>query len=234
MSKQISTTINTALQAEEISTRMLLELYLKTSDIPSITLNTISTQFSIENGYVVFRFVANDNQDLIIPSACTNTAFRGKTYISAEIERGTIDTATDGRVEKTSVKMSNKYQEWAAIFASLGNVMNNRKCIVYEYFPDYPSEPPINVFDGVINGVRMTASQFEWEIRRSVVDFSIDSPNMTYDVNCQWQFKDVRCGYNGSLVIKCDKTINTCCSLNNVLNFGGHPSVPREMVIRSN
>ena len=231
MSKPMSTTVETALQQEEVSTRMLLEIYLKVTDIPSITLTTVSDYFSVENGFLVFRFVANDTQDLIIPVTCTDESFIGKRYVNAEIERGSIDTSTDGQVEKTSVKMSNKLQEWAAIFASLGNIMNNRRCVVYEYFPDFPSEPPINVFEGVINGVRMTASQFEWELTRSVVDFDAESPNMTYDVSCQWKFRDFHCRYTGTLT-KCDKTLARCIQMNNVLRFGGHPSVPREMVIK--
>lgn len=137
------------------------------------------------------------------------------------------------QLKKTSIKISNKWQEWAAIFANLGNIMNNRRCSILEYFPDFPTEPPIIVFDGVIDGVRMSASQFEWILKRSLVDFSIESPNMTYDVNCRWLFKDFHCRYSGNLLTKCNKTITTCLSLGNILRYGGHPSVPREMVIKS-
>lgn len=233
MSKPISNAVQTAIQQEEISTRMLMEVYLQVADIPSVTLSTVSSEFAVEGDYLVFRFVANDNQDLIIPNECELASFRGKKYVSAEVTRGNIDTSVDGQIEKTSIKISNKWQTWAAIFANLGNIMNNRRCVLYEYFPDYPTEPPINVFEGVINGVRMTPSQFEWELKRSVVDFGAESPNMTYDVSCQWRFRDFHCKYTGASTGKCDKTLQYCSSLGNILNFGGHPSVPREMVIRS-
>ena len=232
MSKPISTVVQNAIQQEEVSTRLLMELYLNVSDIPSVTLNTVSDYFSIEGDNLVFRFVANDTQDLIIPVECYDINYRGKKYVNTELTRGNIDTATDGQVEKTNIKMSNKLQEWAAIFASLGNIMNNRRCILLEYFPDFPEEPPINIFDGAVNGVKMTPAQFEWELKRSVVDFDAESPNMTYDVSCQWKFRDFHCKYSG-LSIKCDKTLGACNSFSNVLNFGGHPSVPREMVIKA-
>ena len=233
MARNLSTTVNSAIQQEEISTRMLVEIYLNTSDISSTTLDLVTQQFSIEGEFVVFRFIANDNQDLIISDSCTDANYIGKKYISAEITRGNIDTSTDGQIEKTSIRISNKWQIWASVFANLGNIMNNRKCVVLEYFPDFPSEPPIIIFDGVINGVKMTAAQFEWELRRSVVDFRIESPNMTYDVSCQWRFKSVQCNYSGFFSGKCDKTLDFCKKLSNVLNYGGHPSVPREMVIKS-
>lgn len=233
MAKQMSTTIQNALQQEEISTRMLLEVRLRVADIPTATLGLVSTQFTSEEGYLVFRFVANDTQDLTIPATCTDASFRNKLYVSAEIDRDNIDTSTDGQIEKTVIKISNKWQGWAGIFANLGNVMNNRPCRLLEYFPDFPTEPPIVIFDGVVNSVRMTAAQFEWELKRSVVDFNAESPNMTYDPMCQWKFKDERCKYAGTFLKRCDKTLQTCSYIGNVLNYGGHPSVPREMVIRS-
>ena len=237
MGRPVADDIKLALEQEEVSTRLLLEIYLRASDIPTVTLNTISTVFSVENGFVVFRFVANDTDSLTIPDTCDNTAFAGKKYICAEIERGDIETSTDGQVEKTTIKMSNRWQTYAAIFANLGNIMNNRRCVLYEYFPDFPEEAPVNIFDGVMNGVKMTATQFEWELRRSVVDFDANSPNMTYDVNCQWTFADGKyCPYQDGVYgaySKCDKTMEQCIARGMILYFGGHPSVPREMVIRS-
>lgn len=100
MSRVISTVVQEALQQEEVTTRMLIEVYLRTADIPTNTLNTITKQISIEGDYVVFRFLANDTQDLIIPNECTDVNFRGKTYINAEVDRGNIDTSVDGAIEK--------------------------------------------------------------------------------------------------------------------------------------
>jgi hypothetical protein len=238
--RNIPSGILTGLEGNELSTRMLLEVRLNYDDVAAAgnALSIIEGQYQsvgmnivVENNYVVFRFVANDTDNLIIPDTCIDSNYANRIYFAADITRGSIDTSIDGQVEKCNVKISNKWQLWAAVFANCGNIMNNRPCVLLQYFLDYPNEAPIVLFSGVMNNIQMTASQFGWDIKRSVVDFNEDGPNYTYDVGCQWVFKSFRCGYTGSETT-CDRTLTRCLALQNVINFGGHPSVPREMVVK--
>lgn len=188
--------------AKEISVRTLVSIYLDDE---------------------VLRFVGNDTEDLV---------FEGNLYKAASIDRGEIKTSTDGETESVTLTMSNKWLEWAQYFAARGNKCNNRRCVIEEVFTDLLEEGAVWQFEGILNSPKMSASQFEIEVVRHLGDYSAESPNMTYDPNCQYRmFKDARCGYTGAETT-CDKTMSRCKELGNVTRFGGHPSVPYEMVIR--
>jgi len=238
MPRIIPTDIQNSLQTSQVTTRTLLEIYLLQDTVPLATMQNIQSQYlqvseglSTSGDYYVFRFVANDVQNLVLPSNNADSTRAGLTYFAADIDRGKIETNIDGSIEKCDIKMSNKWQTWSAIVANLGNVLLNRPCNILEYFPDYPAEAPVVVFSGAMNEIKMTASQFQWSVKRSVVDFNEQSPNMNYDVNCQYSFMDERCKFTG-LQLTCDGVMSTCIAYGNVANFGGHPSVPRAMVIR--
>jgi len=88
-------------------------------------------------------------------------------------------------------------------------------------------DDPILLFEGFINSVQLTAVTFTFDVERVLGGYSTQSPNTSYDVNCQWKFKDERCQYSG-LEQPCDKTWGTCHIKE---RFGGYPSIPKEMVI---
>jgi phage-related protein len=202
MSKtNITPEINLALQEEELSFRKLIVVELDPLDESKI-----------------YRFVANDNQNVTVD---------GKLYYAAEIEITPMETATDGKVEKLTVGLSNKAQNWAAIFAANGTIINANKLLyIYEWYPDFPNQLPVEIYRGVMDAPRMTISNFEVDVQRSKVDFEQESPLMTYEPPCQWKFKTWRCGYSGS-AIRCDYSLYTCLKYGNVLNFGGHPFVAK-------
>jgi hypothetical protein len=253
MPRNISADVQAELQTSQVNVRTLLEIFLLEDSIPLASLELLQEQYVLVsqslgsatiNGlnYYVFYFVANDVQNLVIPSTNLDPVRAGLTYIPADIDRGKIDTNIDGSLEKMPVKMSNRSQVWAGIVANLGNIFLSRPCNVLEYFPDYPNEAPVLIFSGAMNEIKMNATNFEWSVKRSVMDFNEQSPNMTYDVNCQYNFEDSRCKYAGSPTVpvsnysydatSCDGVMSTCKNYGNIINFGGHPSVPRQMVIR--
>jgi hypothetical protein len=127
--------------------------------------------------------------------------------------------------------MTNKWQESASLFANMGACFINQKCKIEEYFVEYPDETPVLLYYGVMDAPRMTVSQFQIDVIRTLGDYQAESPNMTYDVNCQFRLGDTRCRYSGTETF-CDGTLSNCVALGNTLRFGGHPSIPREMVIR--
>jgi len=202
VSKDISTTLETASQEQEISTRTLVTIYLDEA-----------TQ----------RFIANDNQDL---------QYNGNTYLAASIEIGDVESTTDAKVEQVELTLTNKWLEWASYFATVGNKMNGKRCTIEEVFLDYPDEESIWVFNGKLSGPHMTVSELKVNVVRSMINFEAEGPLMDYDPNCQYRkFKDERCQYAGTETI-CDMTPTRCFELGNILNFGGHPSVAREMVTK--
>lgn len=202
MSKGASETLEAAAKGSELQTRMLVTVYG-----PDQT----------------FYFVANDNADLV---------FEGNTYLAADIERGEIKASLEGDKEQVSLKMSNKWLEWAAYLAQNITKLNGCVCTISEVFLDHLDEGIAWEYRGVLNKIRMTISEFSCVVERDTVDFSQQAPTMDYGPTCQFVYGDARCratNPNGP----CDQTLNSCDALGNVTRFGGHPSVPREMVIRS-
>lgn len=85
-------------------------------------------------------------------------------------------------------------------------------------------DDPILLIEGKVNNIKLNQTVFTFDIERSMGGFQANTPNTTYDVNCQWKFKDVRCGYTGAET-KCDKSLIRCKALSNVENFGGYPAI---------
>ena len=205
MSKEMSTALEAAAQASEIITRMLVTIYAP---------NAISP----------IRFVANDNQDLTMPD--------GTVFSAASITRGDISSNTEGDKEQVSLTLSNKWEGWAAYLAENGKTLKGCRCIIEDVFMDHLNEGAVWRFDGVLDDLGMTISEFTCKVTRSKVDYDQDGPNIDYGPTCQWAFGSARCKYTGTGG-PCDQTLTSCDALGNVLNFQGHPSIPNEMVIRA-
>lgn len=204
MSKEMSANLEAAAQESEIITRMLVTIYAPNA--------------------VVYRFAANADEDVVMPD--------GTTYTAAHIERGDISTSTDGDKETVSLKMSNKWQEWAAYVANNGAKLKGCTCVIEDVFLDHLGEGTVWRFKGVMDKLGMTISEFTCTVTRDVVDYTVKGPAMDYGPTCQYRYGDSRCqatNVNGP----CDGTITTCEALGNIARFGGHPSIPMEMVIKS-
>jgi hypothetical protein len=207
----MSQNIEDLFKSSEVSSRLLLTMVV--SEIETI------------------RLLANDSMPYIdISSHNLDGKFAGQRYTTASIKVSDIESSNDS-LEKITLRLSNVWQEWAAKFAALGPFIYNKDCYIHEYVLDYPEEPPILLFSGKADEPKMDIGTFEITLQRSLGDYNSKSPNMTYDQPCQYRkFKDERCKYTGAEE-KCDRSITRCIELGNVVNFGGHPSVPREMRI---
>ena len=172
-----------------------------------------------------YRFIADDTIDEQI--------INGETYLSASIVRGSREENADNSIDSIELTLSNKWQEWASVLANHGNEFLGKKCSLMEWFPDYPEDEPVVMYEGVLDDVKMTATEFRVTVVRVLGDYEQEAPLMTFDVNCQWIFKDKRCGYNGDIYYTCGKTLADCMQRKNVLNFGGYPSVPKEYITKS-
>ncbi|HSA06141.1 MAG TPA: hypothetical protein P5556_03070 [Candidatus Gastranaerophilales bacterium] len=233
MSKGLSASQKTEITKNAVKTRILL----------TITLNNIAND--------VIRIIEND----------TLTSFEhgGNTYIAAMVKRGSLDSRIEGGPQKVNIKISNINQAYSNIIANQGDVLTNSRCIVEEIIFydnqdlllfenndniifednnylllelfDLVLDNAINIFEGFVNNVQLTEKEFTFDVERILGGYSTYSPNTTYDVNCQWKFKDSRCQYSGEQTT-CDKTLTSCKARSNETRFGGYPSIPGELVIR--
>lgn len=155
----------------------------------------------------------------------------GNDYIATMVKRGDIRNSMDGTVEKVNISISNILQEVSSLVANEGDTLTNRRVKIEEVIFDGDTavilDDPILLFEGLMNNIQLSAIEFNFDVERVLGGYSTQSPNSTYDVNCQWKFKDERCQYSGSSA-KCDKTFTSCLVKT---RFGGYPSIPKEMVI---
>jgi len=105
---------------------------------------------------------------------------------------------------------------------TIGNTVNDGTAVWTCRSPIIDS--PVLLFDGLINNIQLSQYYCGFDVERPLYSYSTVSPNMTYDINCQFKFKDSRCQYAGA-ESKCDKTLTRCQALSNVTRFGGYPSV---------
>lgn len=204
MSKDMSAALEAAAQESEIITRMLVTIYAPDN--------------------VTYRFVANADTEITMPN--------GDLYLPANITRGEIETSTDGDKEAINLTMSNKWQEWAAYVANNGPRLKGCVCVIEDVFLDHLEEGAVWRFKGKLDKLSMTISDFTCNVTRDTVDYSVSGPDMDYGPTCQFAFGDSRCRSTNSNG-PCDQTLTSCETLGNATRFQGHPSVPREMVIRN-
>jgi phage-related protein len=233
MSKGLTASQIEQISKTEVKTRILLTLRLRDSE------NT------------VIRIIENDT--------LASLSYGGETYLAAKVKRASIDSSIDGGPQKVNIKISNINRYYSAIIASEGDVLTNSVCSIDEviYVPpghdqllledngalkledggylllenDYIIGSSINIFEGYMNNIQLTETEFSFDVEKVLGGYSAQSPNTTFDVNCQWLFKDERCQYSGVGTF-CDKTFATCDGYGNTLRFGGYPSIPSELIIR--
>lgn len=169
---------------------------------------------------VPFRILENDS--------VASISINGDTYYTRLVETTNVEESLDGSSEKIDIAISDIAQEFAGLIADNGDVLTNTKCkieqIIFEGDSDTIIDHPVLLFEGLINELQLSEKYCTFAVERELCSSSAVSPNMTYDVNCQFKFKGERCQYSGTET-KCNKSLSRCQALGNVTRFGGYPSV---------
>lgn len=208
MGKNLTTNQKTELAKSAVKTRRLITIEFKSPLNP-------------------FMILENDSVasfDIKISDTVTHT------YHTKLIQTSPVQASLDGNSEKMDVIISDISQDFAGLVADHGDVLTNTGCKIEQVIFDNADSMignPILLFEGLINNIQLSQTYCAFSVERPLYSYSTVSPNMTYDINCQFKFKDdkdVRCQYKGAET-KCDKTLARCKALGNVTNFGGYPSV---------
>ncbi|OGI00479.1 MAG: hypothetical protein A2Y25_12070 [Candidatus Melainabacteria bacterium GWF2_37_15] len=208
MSKGLDSNQKIEIAASEVKTRILL----------TITINNATRD--------VIKIIENDT--------LSSFEYGENTYIAAMVKRGQIESRMEGGPQKVNIKISNINQAYSSIIANEGDVLTNSICVIEEVIFDNLNNivgDSVNIFEGFVNNIQLTETEFSFDVERILGGYSTQSPNTTYDVNCQWVFKDSRCQYSGGETT-CDKTFTSCQARSNEIRFGGYPSIPQELVIK--
>lgn len=198
MGKNLTTAQKTQLAAFSCKTRRLITIELDTP----------------------FRILENDSTGSI--------TINNETYYTKLVKTSDVQASIDGNSESLDIIISDISQDFAGLVADKGDVLTNTTCKIEEVIFNGDTATlvgePVLLFEGMINKLQMSQTYCAFSVERALYSYSTVSPNMTYDVNCQFTFKDGRCGYSG-IETKCNKTLSRCQALGNVTRFGGYPSV---------
>lgn len=172
----------------------------------------------IELGETHLRLVRNNDYE-------NPTMWKGNPYQSFPFQLG--DTASDsqGQLPKLNIKVS------------------NANGLVEQYINDVKGGVGAKVTLSVAHSDHLDDGIAEIEEFYVVKQVNADQDWVTFTLtgdivfsqavpcdrylkdSCPYQFKDVRCGYNGGLTT-CNHTIADCKARNNIERFGGFPAIP--------
>lgn len=169
--------------------------------------------------------VVNNNQDIEWPAGSGQiwTAFPFRLGDITEDSRGEFPSwqLKISNVTKTMERYLEQYKGGTDVKVILRVVMSEHldlaEPVMYETF-----------------SVENTSSDALWSMFNLGPAFSTKRrfPPETYRKNfCQFKFKGIRCGYNGSAA-ECNKTLKRCRELGNSVRFGGEPGISGEGAYR--
>lgn len=137
---------------------------------------------------VPFRILENDSVGSITVG--------GNIYYTRLVETIGVEESLDGSSEKIDIAISDIAQEFAGLIADNGDVLTNTKCkieqIIFEGDSNTIIDNPVMLFEGYIDDLQLSQEYCSFVVERELCSSSAVSPNMTYDVNCQFKFKDER------------------------------------------
>ncbi len=258
MSKGLTDEQINLVSLNEVKTRLLLTITFNNYK-NYIELEDGAGNLILENGNSLI--LEPDTIQLLENETLGSLTVDNKLYLAGQVKRGKIESQLEGGKQSISITLSNIEQTYTNVIANYGDILTNANCRIDEviYLPpghhtillengtdilllengemllrenDGIIGDRVNLFDGYINNVQLTEVEFKFDVERVLGGYSTQSPNTTYDVNCQWGFRDERCQYSGTLYGTCDKTLTSCQERSNETRFGGYPSIPGELIIR--
>lgn len=154
-------------------------------------------------------------------------------YLPAPVAHSQISNNTQGEINRVELTLSNVDRTIGGYLHSYDALRNSDVSII-EAFQGHLDDPYANItntyyIDGAVLGEKQ--AKFDCAPKFSINKVTVPFRKYIKD-QCQWQFKDSdTCKYSGN-ANTCGKTLASCTSYDNTINFGGFPGIPSRRVIR--
>lgn len=179
-----------------------------------------------------------DNILILDNDTLASLTYSGDTYLGAPLEMSERKADDNNECGDVTVTISNAGLAISNLISTYGDVVTGCTCSLYRVWLNTSTyailaDPAaeLEVY-GKANNFKLDDETASINIEPMYPGYDISIPAMTYGVGCQWKFKDCNCRYTGAQV-NCDHTLTTCKRYNNVENYGGFPSLPKEMIIKT-
>ena len=149
-------------------------------------------------------------------------------------------------IEEMNETTSGEVSEFTLSVSNINNVIGNyvRK---YDTYVKNNGFEAISVTISVINTNNLDSATPEVQHKTVLVKPSLTRSNVIFTIGginayntivnsrmlrnaCRWKFKGLQCQYSGSET-KCNKTFSRCKELNNVIRYGGFPTIGNKGVL---
>lgn len=211
------------LQIKQVLPNETEDEYAKDSIIPRLLFELVISTGSI-------FILQNDTMEKL--------TYGGKDYLGAPLDVEDIKREDATEVLKVGITLSNVNQSISGLISAHGDVVTGANVNLYGVYLDTETLEIIAGMDTILlagkaNNLELTLETARINVEIDLGGYEQNCPRMTYGTNCQWQrFKDNHCQYSGTATT-CDFTLTTCKRLGNVENFGGHPQIAAEAVIKA-
>lgn len=167
------------------------------------------------------------SSNLFFTNHDSNVTFDGQVYTKFPILHEAISDNSRGEIDSVVCRVGNAsrlIQAYLELYDWRG-----KKVTITQVFLDEIADADAKIsFVFYIDNYKATDTEVEFTLTSKFDLLDIQLPLGTYNRNyCRWKFKSTECGYVGSEQV-CNKTKQDCRdNKNNVLRFGGFPSIPQ-------
>ncbi|KXS41188.1 MAG: hypothetical protein AWU54_1717 [Candidatus Frackibacter sp. T328-2] len=111
-----------------------------------------------------------------------------QTYTAANLDRGSISTNADTKVDEVSVTIGNVNKEMSAYIAN--TKFQGRRLVIWKVFLDHldSANNKIIMFDGIMDAPKVNQEVMTVDVVSRLDTLDKDLPSRFYGVKCSWQF----------------------------------------------
>ena len=168
--------------------------------------------------------------DLHLAEYDADITYDGITYTKFPIKHAGTEETSSGQIDKVTVSIANvnrliqaylELYDWGGLKVTITLAWSNQL-----------SDTDANIkFVYYIDSYSASQETVEFTLTSKLDILDAQLPYGKYNRNyCRWKFKSTECGYSGSETT-CNKTTQDCeLNKNNILRYGGFPSIPSRRI----
>lgn len=179
----------------------------------------------------------NEDIDYFLPNTAT-----AQTYTKAPIKLEDLEYNYVEEVPGVDLTISN-VDRTITSYLELYDGLRGREITTIRVFKSLLTNPNACVVEKYfVDAAEVGTHHARIKLAPKIAVYKLSVPKRIYRRNqCQWQFKTEECtGTSGTptnstlaspSITTCMKTLGSCASYNNILNYGGFPGIPRRRVL---
>ncbi|MCA9400388.1 MAG: DUF2163 domain-containing protein [Candidatus Omnitrophica bacterium] len=190
--------------------------------------STFKTEKNSPTNKPIFLYRIYDydgSNDLLFAEYDSNVTFNGDVYTAFPITHEFIAESGNQEIPQIKVRASN-VSRYVQAYLEQYDFRGKRVDIILVW-ANQLSNPDVKIVDTFyIDSYTANEQDVEFTLTSKFDVLDVPLPSGKYlRTHCRWVFKSTQCAYAGAEG-SCNRTFQRCQELNNVVRFGGFPSIP--------